>query len=62
MQQQRLFWAVSMPLRYLGFTLDEWVFLFVGLVPGIVILQNGNLKYGLGSIAVGCTLFYFFRK
>lgn len=62
MQQQRLFWAVSKPLRYLGLTLDEWAFLLMGVIPGVVILQNGNLKYGLAFILIGCGLCYFFRK
>ena len=61
-KEQRLYWSVSMPLRWLGLTLDEWAFLMCGLIPGIFMLNSGSLKQGLMFISVGCGLCYFFKK
>jgi hypothetical protein len=50
---QRLYWALSQPLRYLGITLDEWAVLFVGLVPGMFFINGQELKKGLIFLAIG---------
>lgn len=61
-KEQRLYWALSRALKYLGLTLDEWGFLLGGVVPGIVMVNGEDLLWGIGLIAAGCLLCYAFRK
>lgn len=60
--QQRLFWSVSRPLKYMGLTLDEWAVSLVGVFPGIYLLNSGQIKFGLLSILSGIVLCWMFKK
>lgn len=60
--QQRLFWSVSRPLKYMGLTLDEWAVSVVGGFPGLWFLNNGQIKLGLLSIISGAVLCWMFKK
>lgn len=62
MPNQKLYWSLSKPLRYMGLTLDEWGVVLVGLVPGIILLNSGSAKLGLVSIVIGIALCYVFKK
>lgn len=60
--RQQLFWAVATPIRYLGFTIDEWAVLVFGILPGIFLLNIGLFKLGLLVIISGITLCIAFKK
>jgi hypothetical protein len=60
--QQRLFWSVSRPLKYMGLTLDEWAVSLVGVFPGIYLLNSGQIKFGFFSILSGMVLCWMFKK
>lgn len=60
--QQRLFWSVSRPLRYLGLTLDEWLVAAAGILPGIFLLNSGNLRLGIFLMLSGFGLCVLFKK
>lgn len=60
--RQQLFWAVATPIRYLGFTIDEWAVLALGIVPGLFLLNTGLFKSGLLVIISGITLCMAFKK
>lgn len=59
---QKLYWSLSRPMKYMGLTLDEWAVLLLGLIPGIVILNNTHGKLGLSLIVGGIMLCYSFKK
>jgi len=61
-KEQRLYWSVSLPLRWLGLTLDEWGVLFGGVIPGLFILNDNQSSMGLVSVAGGFVLCYFLKK
>ena len=61
-KEQRLYWSVSLPLRWLGLTLDEWGVLLGGVIPGLFIVNNKPSITGLGSIIGGFVLCYFLKK
>jgi type IV secretory pathway VirB3-like protein len=50
--QQSLFWSVSRPIKYLGLTVDEWLVACLGVLPGIVFLNNSNIRLGGGFLLV----------
>ena len=60
--QQRLFWSVSRPLKYMGLTMDEWAISVVGGFPGLYFLNCGEIKFGLLSITSGIVLCWMFKK
>lgn len=60
--QQRLFWSVSKPLKYLGLTVDEWGIFIIGVGPGLYFLINGSIKWGFGFLIGGAVLLYLFKK
>jgi hypothetical protein len=60
--QQKLYWSVSKPICYLGLTIDEWGALFVGLVPGVFMINGENFKIGMIFIIGGCFSCYLFKK
>ena len=60
--QQRLFWSVSNPLKYMGLTLDEWGVTLIGIIPGIYFLNSGFIKYGFVFFMGGITLCWLFKK
>lgn len=60
--QQRLFWSVSRPLKYLGLTVDEWAVAASGVLPGIYLLNSGSLRFGLFFLLSGFGLCYLFKK
>ena len=51
--QQRLFWSVSRPLKYLGLTMDEWFVAAVTVFPGVFLLLSQNIQLGLGCFIGG---------
>lgn len=51
-QQQRLFWSVGAPFRYLGFTMDELLIVMVGFIGCVVLLNMGFFILGL-SVLIG---------
>lgn len=61
-RQQRLFWSVSRPLKYLGLTLDEWLVTTTGVIPGLILLNTGNMKLGLSLFIGGIFLCWSFKK
>ena len=60
--QQRLFWSVSKPLKYMGLTLDEWAVSLIGGMPGIYLFNSGQLKFGFMSLISAVVLCYLFKK
>jgi hypothetical protein len=60
--QQRLFWSVSKPLKYMGLTLDEWGVTLVGLIPGIILLNSAKIKMGVLFLLSGVMLCWIFKK
>ena len=62
MHNQRLFWAMSLPMRYLGMTLDEWAVGAPLCVIGIVVLQGGEGIWGVSLITSGVLSCFFFKK
>ncbi|WP_408005779.1 hypothetical protein [Rickettsia gravesii] len=58
---QRLYWSLSPPLKYIGLSLDEW-FVVLLIVPGIFLLNSGNAKLGVICIISGITLCCMFKK
>ena len=64
-RNQRLYWSLSKPLRYMGLTLDEWGVVLLGIVPGIILLNSGSAKLGLicmMSSIIWCYIFKKFKK
>ena len=61
-QNQRLYWSLSKPLRYMGLTLDEWGVVLLGIVPGIILLNSGSTKLGLVCMISGIAWCYVFKK
>ncbi|KJV53296.1 hypothetical protein OTSGILL_0852 [Orientia tsutsugamushi str. Gilliam] len=47
MQNQKLCWALSRPLKYMGLSIDEWGVVLAGVAPGIVLLNSRHAKLGL---------------
>lgn len=60
--QQRLYWSVSKPLRWLGLAIDEWALLLGGFIPGIFMVNGDDPKMGLSLIVAGGVLCYAFKK
>ena len=60
--QQKLFWSVSRPLKYLGLTIDEWVVTFLGVIPGFVFVNSGKIILGIGLMLGGGFLCWLFKK
>lgn len=61
-QNQRLYWSLSKPLKYMGLTLDEWGVVLLGIVPGIILLNSGSAKFGLVCMVSGIAWCYAFKK
>ena len=61
-QQQRLFWSLSRPLRWIGFTIDEWSCLLGGIISGILLLNGDSAMIGIGCIITGAVLCYALKK
>ncbi|EER22364.1 hypothetical protein [Rickettsia endosymbiont of Ixodes scapularis] len=59
---QRLYWSLTTSLKYMGLSLDEWLVILFGIVPGIVLLNSGHAKLGVISIITGIVLCYIFKK
>ncbi|KJV77074.1 hypothetical protein RHORCCE3_1757 [Rickettsia hoogstraalii str. RCCE3] len=59
---QRLYWSLSTPLKYMGLSLDEWFVILLGIVPGIVLLNSGHANIGVICIITGIILCYIFKK
>ncbi|MDG1437084.1 MAG: hypothetical protein P8P83_04850 [Rickettsiaceae bacterium] len=60
--QQRLFWSVSRPLKYLGLTVDEWVVSLIGILPGICLINSSNIRLGFFFFLGGLFLCWSFKK
>jgi hypothetical protein len=61
-QQQRLFWSVSRPLKYLGLTLDEWAIALIGVLPGVYFINSANIRVGGSFLIGGLVLCWSFKK
>ena len=61
-QQQRLFWSVSRPLKYLGLTLDEWAIALLGVFPGVYLINSANMRLGVCFLIGGFVLCWSFKK
>ena len=48
--EQRLYWSVSRPLRWIGLTIDEWFVMLSGIIPGIFLLNADAFLTGLLSL------------
>lgn len=51
---QKLFWSVGAPFRYLGFTVDELCLILGGFGGCVVLLNTGYFLVGLGVLL--CTI------
>ena len=60
--EQRLYWAFAQPLRWLGLTIDEWAIVFVGVLPGLFLLNSQHAVLGLVFIMGGIVLCYLCKK
>lgn len=60
--QQRLFWSISRPLKYLGLTVDEWAIALIGVIPGICLLNSANIRWGCFFLISGFVLCWSFKK
>ena len=60
--QQRLFWSVSKPLKYLGLTVDEWCISLIGVLPGIYLINSANMRLGVCFLIGGIILCWSFKK
>ena len=60
--QQRLFWSVSKPLKYLGLTLDEWAIALLGVFPGVYLINSANMRLGVCFLIGGFVLCWSFKK
>ena len=60
--EQRLYWSVSRPLRWIGLTIDEWFVMLSGIIPGIFLLNADAFLTGLLLIFMACFLCYAFKK
>lgn len=60
--QQRLFWSVSRPLKYLGLTIDEWMVTLLGVIPGFILVNSGTITFGLSLMIAGGVLCWSFKK
>ena len=61
-QQQRLFWSVSKPLKYLGLTVDEWCISLIGVLPGVYLINSANIRMGSCFLVGGFILCWSFKK
>lgn len=52
-QQQRLYWSLNQPLRYMGFSLDEWGVALLGVMPGLYFVNDEGTVLGLLLITLG---------
>ena len=59
---QRLYWSLSTPLKYMGLTLDEWLVVLLGIIPGIILLNSGNATLGIICTIAGIMMCYVFKK
>lgn len=59
---QRLYWSLSRPLKYMGLTIDEWSVALIGGIPGLMFLNSGQLKLGVIFLSSGVGLCYGFKK
>ena len=41
--QQRLYWSISRPLKYMGLTIDEMLVTIAGIGLGVYFLMDTNL-------------------
>jgi hypothetical protein len=60
--QQRLYWSVSKPLKYLGLTLDEWGIALLGVMPGVYFINSANIRLGVCFLIGGIILCWSFKK
>jgi hypothetical protein len=60
--QQRLYWSVSKPLKYLGLTLDEWGIALLGVMPGVYFINSANIRLGVCFLIGGIILCRSFKK
>jgi hypothetical protein len=63
---QRLFWSVARPIKYLGLSFpEEWGVVSGGVFPGIFLVNDGQIRLGLGFIIggiVGCYLLKRYKR
>ncbi|SPR13759.1 Uncharacterised protein [Orientia tsutsugamushi] len=62
MQNQKLCWALSRPLKCMGLSIDEWEVVLAGVAPGIVLLNSRHAKLGLAFMVGRIALCYCFKK
>ena len=60
--QQRLLWSMGRPICYLGATIDEWVIIVLGVVPGVMFLTSERLLLSLISVVSSILLLLAFKK
>ena len=61
-QQQRLYWSLNQPLRYMGFSLDEWGVALLGVMPGLYFVNDEGTVLGLLLITLGVLGTMMLRK
>jgi hypothetical protein len=60
--KQRLYFALAKPLSYLGLTVDEWLILITGVVPGIIFAHNDSAKVSIMFLVTGIFACFMFKK
>ena len=60
-KDQRLHWAMSRPLRWLGCTIDEGIVICLGVIPGLFLI-NSQIILGVAFITSGVVLCFLLKK
>ena len=60
--QQRLYWSISRPLKYMGLTIDEMLVTLLGLGLSTNSMLDHNMRLGLFFFIVTVTICWFLKK
>ena len=60
--QQRLYWSISRPLKYMGLTIDEMLVTIAGIGMGVYFLMDTSLRLSAFFFIGTLTLCWFMKK
>lgn len=60
--QQRLFWSISRPLKYMGLTVDEMLVTLTGIGLAIYFLMDERLSISMFLFVGTFTMCWFLKK
>lgn len=60
--QQRLYWSISRPLKYMGLTIDEMIVTIGGIGIAVFVLMDGSLKLSLFFFVATFVACYSLKK